>query len=96
MPNATPALTPRFISKAEAVQTVGFQKLVEGMLHASQPSSLTSWLRMIQLRPGTQCRDSLINVASVHTACDRLLAGEHQPLFPSERPKPLGFDIEPE
>lgn len=89
MSDQNPALTPRFIRKTDASRIVGSKKLIERMLHASRPGSPEPWLRVLPPRPGTQRRDALIELTSVHEACNRLLKGDHPPLFPSEeKPRP--------
>lgn len=79
-----PELAIRFTSKADAIRIVGSRKLVERMLHASKPQASNPWLRTVSPPLGRQCRDSLIDLASINEACDRLLQGEQPPLFPSE------------
>lgn len=64
------------------------------MLHASKPGSKNPWLRTVPPSPGCKCRDSLIDVTSVHEAVDRLLSGEHPPLFPSELRRSNGLHNE--
>lgn len=78
------AVAPRLVRKRDAVTIVGSRKLVERMLHASQPTSAEPWLKVVPPRPGTKRRDVLIEVASVHAAVNRLLTGDHPPVFPSE------------
>lgn len=84
MSNSIPAETRRLVRKPEAVKVIGSKKYVERMLHASQAGSKTPWLRVVPPRPGTKRRDTLIALESVYEARERLLNGEHPPLFPSE------------
>ena len=92
LPN--PGVSPRFVSKADTIEIVGSKKLVDRMLHASKPQASNPWLRTVPLPLGCQCRDALIDLASINEACDRLLQGEHPPLFPSEVRRTSSFNNE--
>jgi len=77
-------LVPRFVKKVDAIRIIGSSKLVARMLHSSLPGKPNPWLRVVPPRPGTQRRDILIDLSSIHEAADRLLSGETPDLFPSE------------